>query len=164
MLLVALAAVLTGVAVFGQAKTPPTTAQSINANFDSVNRRLLEMAKDFPADKYEFKATPEVRSFREVIVHVFSGNAYAAKAGRGQSANWDEIDPKTYKTKAEVVSAFEKSIADSTAALKAVPAERLSQSVTPWMAVIEHSAEHYGQLVTYYRLNHLVPPESRPKK
>ena len=162
---VSLAGMLGGVAVFGQApKAPPTTAQSINANFDSVNRRLLEMAKDFPADKYEFKATPEVRSFREVIVHVFSGNAFAAKAGRGQQADWDELDAKSYKTKAEVVSAFEKAIADSTAALKAVPTERLSQSVTPWMAVIEHSAEHYGQLVTYFRLNHIVPPESRPKK
>jgi uncharacterized damage-inducible protein DinB len=164
-LFVSLATVLAGVAVFGQAaKTPPTTAQSINANFDSVNRRLLEMAKDFPAEKYEFKATPEVRSFREVIVHVFSGNAYAAKAGRGQQANWDELDAAKYKTKAEVVSAFEKAIADSSAALKAVPAEKLGQSITPWMPVIEHSAEHYGQLVTYYRLNHLVPPESRPKK
>jgi hypothetical protein len=30
--------------------------------------------------------------------------------------------------------------------------------------LIEHSGEHYGQLVVYYRLNNLVPPESRPKK
>ena len=29
---------------------------------------------------------------------------------------------------------------------------------------IEHSGEHYGQLVVYYRLAGLVPPESRPKK
>ena len=29
---------------------------------------------------------------------------------------------------------------------------------------IEHSGEHYGQLVVYYRINGLVPPESRPKK
>lgn len=29
---------------------------------------------------------------------------------------------------------------------------------------IEHSAEHYGQLVVYYRLAGIVPPESRPKK
>jgi hypothetical protein len=29
---------------------------------------------------------------------------------------------------------------------------------------IEHSGEHYGQLVAYYRLSGLVPPESRPKK
>jgi len=164
-LLLALAILMTGVAVFAQAaRTPPTVAQGLTANFDSVNRRLLEMAKDFPAEKYEYKATPEVRSFREVIVHVFSGNTYAAKAGRGQAANWDELDPKNYKTKAEVVSAFEKSIADSSAALKATPAEQLSKSAAPWLSVIEHSAEHYGQLVTYYRLNKLVPPESRPKK
>ena len=30
--------------------------------------------------------------------------------------------------------------------------------------LIEHSGEHYGQLVVYYRINGLVPPESRPKK
>jgi hypothetical protein len=29
---------------------------------------------------------------------------------------------------------------------------------------IEHAGEHYGQLVGYYRLSGLVPPESRPKK
>ena len=29
---------------------------------------------------------------------------------------------------------------------------------------IEHCGEHYGQLVVYYRLAGLVPPESRPKK
>jgi hypothetical protein len=26
---------------------------------------------------------------------------------------------------------------------------------------IEHSAEHYGQLVAYYRITGMVPPESR---
>jgi hypothetical protein len=29
---------------------------------------------------------------------------------------------------------------------------------------IEHLGEHYGQLVVYYRLSGLVPPESRTKK
>ena len=29
--------------------------------------------------------------------------------------------------------------------------------------VIEHSGEHYGQLVAYYRINGMVPPESREK-
>jgi hypothetical protein len=28
--------------------------------------------------------------------------------------------------------------------------------------VLEHSAEHYGLLVAYYRANGMVPPESRP--
>jgi len=30
--------------------------------------------------------------------------------------------------------------------------------------LIEHSGEHYGNLVVYYRTNGMVPPESRPKK
>jgi hypothetical protein len=30
--------------------------------------------------------------------------------------------------------------------------------------VMEHSAEHYGLLVAYYRANGIVPPSSRPKK
>jgi hypothetical protein len=30
--------------------------------------------------------------------------------------------------------------------------------------VTEHSAEHYGLLVAYYRVNGMVPPASRPKK
>jgi hypothetical protein len=29
------------------------------------------------------------------------------------------------------------------------------------MFAIEHSAEHYGQLVVYYRANNRVPPDSR---
>jgi hypothetical protein len=29
--------------------------------------------------------------------------------------------------------------------------------------VIEHSGEHYGQLVVYYRVNGMVPPDSRGK-
>src|SRR5262249_2224237 len=75
----------------------PTPAQSISRNFDSINRRVLEMAQDFPADKYDYRPTKEVRSFGEVIVHVMSGNVYAAKAGRGEQINWDELDPKDYK-------------------------------------------------------------------
>ena len=30
--------------------------------------------------------------------------------------------------------------------------------------LIAHTNDHYGQIVVYYRLNGLVPPESRPKK
>ena len=46
----------------------------------------------------------------------------------------------------------------------ATPASRYNETVQPWLSVIEHSGEHYGQLVVYYRINGLVPPESRPKK
>jgi hypothetical protein len=33
-----------------------------------------------------------------------------------------------------------------------------------WWGILEHTGEHYGQLVVYYRVNGMIPPESRPKK
>jgi hypothetical protein len=151
-------------ASFAFAQAPAATAKSFTAQFEDLNRRLLEMAKDFPEAKYGYRATPDVRSFGEIVVHVSSGNAYAAKAGRGEKANWDEIDPKGYTTKAAMVALLEKTIADANATLKAVPDDRWAKTVQPWLAVIEHAGEHYGQLVVYYRNNGMVPPESRPKK
>lgn len=143
---------------------PRTTVQSVRGHFASVNQRILTMAKDFPEGKYDFKLKPEMRTFGAVIVHIASGNVYAAKAGRGENVNWDELDSKDYSNKAAVVALMEKSIADAQATLKSVPDAALSKSIEPWISVIEHSAEHYGLLVAYYRANGLVPPESRPKK
>ena len=145
-----------------QSKTP-TAAESLGGNFADVNRKVLAMAKDFPKDKYNFRLKPEMRSFGAVIVHIASGNAFAAKAGRGEKVKWDELDAKNYPTKAEIVALMEKTIADSTATLKQFP-EGWQKSLEPFLSVTEHSAEHYGLLVAYYRANGLVPPESRPKK
>ncbi len=38
---------------------------------------------------------------------------------------------------------------------------RLAHNSYIWTFAIEHSAEHYGQLVVYYRANNLVPPDPR---
>ena len=157
----ALALLFVGSAL-GQRQSP-TPTQSISRNFDSINQRVLEMAQDFPADKYDFRPTKEVRSFGEVLVHVISGNVYAAKAGRGEQVNWDELNPKDFKGKAEIVAALQKSITDSDATLKNTPEERFTKNLRPWIDVIEHAAEHYGQLVVYYRVNGMTPPASRPR-
>ncbi len=140
---------------------PRSTADSVRGHFNSINKKILEMAKDFPEDKYNFKPKPEMRSFAEALVHIASGNVYAAKAGRGEKVNWDELDAKNYKTKAELVALMEKSIADANATLKSVPDDAFTKGVEPWYGVTEHNAEHYGQLVVYYRDSGLVPPASR---
>jgi hypothetical protein len=146
----------------GQQKTP-TAAERLGKVFDYINTKVVIMAKDFPEAQYGFKLKPEMRSFGDVIVHIASGNIYAAKAGRGQKVKWDELDPKNYKSKAEIVALMEKSVADANAALKENP-EGWQKSLEPFLSVIQHSSEHYGLLVAYYRANGLVPPESRPKK
>jgi len=148
----------------GQQKAP-TAAESLKRNFDYVNNKILEMAQDFPADKYDFKLKPEMRTFGAVIVHIASGNIYAAKAGKGEKVQWDdqEQNPAQYTTRAAVVAMLKKSIEDANAALKANP-EGPDKNMQPFLSVLQHSSEHYGLLVAYYRANGLVPPESRPKK
>jgi hypothetical protein len=147
---------------FAQAKKPDNPAESVRKHLASVDKRLLEMAKDFPEDKYDFKLKPEMRSFGEVLVHLVSGNIFAAERARGKKdAQWGELDAKNYKTKADVVALLEKHFADSEAALKTVPDAAFTKSVDPYLSVIEHNGEHYGMLVTYYRANGMVPPASR---
>jgi|SRR5581483_6074283 len=149
-----------------QAQAPArTSAQNLKGNLDYINKKILEMAQDFPADKYNFKLKPEMRSFGEVIVHVAGGNIFAGKAGMGEKVKWDdqEQDPKKFPTKADVVAMFKKSIDSANAAIAKNPMGP-QDNLQPYLAVIQHSSEHYGLLVAYYRANGLVPPESRPKK
>ena len=163
------AATLSALALLARAQgqRQPAPAQTIRSGFADVNRRVLAMAEDFPEALYGYKPTPEVRSFGDVIVHVVSGNAFGARAGRAPAfdwKDWTELDPKTFKGRAGIVAALKKSIEDATATLKATPDDSFNKTLQPWMSVIEHAAEHYGQLVVYYRANKMVPPESRPKK
>jgi hypothetical protein len=148
-----------------QQRPAPTPAQTIRGNLAGIDNKLLEMAKDFPADKYDFKLKPEMRSFGEVLVHIVGGNIYASKVARGdKDAKWDELDGSQYKTKEQIVALLQKNFADSEAALKALPDASFTQSLRPWVSVIEHSGEHYGLLVAYYRANGMVPPESRKQQ
>jgi hypothetical protein len=156
--------ILVAASLFGQPAAPPqTTAQRMKLQLDDLNRKVLEMAEDFPAEKYNYKPKPEMRTFGEMIIHIASGNVYGAKFGRGEKVKWDEMDPKQYPTKAAVVAEMKKTMSDMTATFDANP-EGPRKNFEPWISILEHSGEHYGLLVGYYRLNGLVPPESRPKK
>jgi DinB superfamily len=156
-------AVLLGLSTLACSQSkPPTAAESLKKNFDYINQKVLEMARDFPDSKYGYRLKPEMRSFGEVIVHIASGNVYAAKKGRGENVNWDELDPKQYPTKAQCVELMQKWIGEAGASLAKNP-EGVQGSLQPFLSVLQHSSEHYGLLVAYYRANGLVPPESRKK-
>jgi hypothetical protein len=146
-------------------KKADNPAESVRKHLASVDHRLLEMAKDFPEDKYDFRLKPEMRSFGEVLVHLVSGNIYVTQSAKGDpKAEWGELDAKKYPNKAAIVALLEKEFAASEAALKTLPDSAFTKSVDPYLSVTDHNSEHYGLLVAYYRANGLVPPASRPKK
>ena len=145
-------------------------------SWNEVGRKLIAMAEDFPEDKYDFKPTPAQRSFAEQLLHAAGASYYFTNPVMGQKPPAGE-DPKRerYKTKADIVAFVKKSVADGAAAIQSKGEKGLTTEVVYLpdqkarvldiaYGLIEHSGEHYGQLVVYYRLAGLVPPESRPKK
>jgi hypothetical protein len=145
-------------------------------NWNDIGRKLIAMAEDFPEDKYDFKPTPAQRSFAEQLLHAAGANYFVTNAVLGQKPPTGDPKRADYKTKADVVAFVKKSFADGAAALQAKGDKGLSDLVVDPFAhqydrvsdlawgFVEHDGEHYGQLVGYYRLSGLVPPESRPKK
>jgi uncharacterized damage-inducible protein DinB len=158
-------------------KPAPSPSQAVLETWNDVGRKLIAMAEDFPEDKYDFKPTPAQRSFAEQLLHAAGVNYFFTNLAKGEKPPAEE-DPKRdlYKTKADVAAFVKKSFADGADAIKAKGDKGMSQMVVDPFAhqqtrigdlaygFIEHSGEHYGQLVVYYRLSGLVPPESRPKK
>ena len=144
-------------------KTPPTPGQVYLHVWNDIGRKLIAMAEEFPEDKYDFKPTPEVRTFAEQLLHAAASNVYVAKAANGEKAQFPDLKREDYKTKASIVALLKQSVADGAAPLKANGDEQARKRPSLWVGFLEHAGEHYGQLVVYYRLNGIVPPESRPK-
>ncbi len=136
-----------------------------------VTRKLIDMGEDFPEDKYDFKPTPEVRTFAEQLLHAAGAVYYFKATVEGTGPASEQPKRSDFKSKAEIVAYAKKAFAEGTALLekadfsKTIKGSR--RQINPyefWSDFCEHPGEHYGQMVVYYRLNGLVPPESRPKK
>lgn len=157
-------------------KPAPSPSQAVLEQWKDIGRKLIAMAEDFPEDKYEYKPHPDSRTFAANLLHVSASMYYFTDPAQGQKPRYPD-DPKRdeLKTKAQVVAFVKKCIQDGADVIKAKGDKGMNESVKaggPELARIsdlayginEHSGEHYGQLVVYYRNNGLVPPESRPKK
>jgi uncharacterized damage-inducible protein DinB len=160
---------------------PPTPARSradeMLERWNDIGNKLVAMAKDFPEDKYDFKVQKDQRTFAENLLHAaaldfvlirrVSGTTVGPDFGEG-----DNPKREAFKTKADVVKFVEEAVADGAKVIQEQGdagldkttkffGNRMSHNSNIWMFAIEHSGEHYGQLVVYYRANNLVPPDSR---
>jgi uncharacterized damage-inducible protein DinB len=159
------------------AQPAPSPSQVVLSQWNEIGRKLIAMAEDFPEDKYDFKPTPAQRSFAEQMLHVTASMYYFTDPAQGQKPRYAD-DPKrdNLKTKADIVAFAKKCVEDGAAVIKSKGDKGMNESITDpeskqeervsdlAYGLTEHSGEHYGQLVVYYRLAGLVPPESRPKK
>src|SRR5215472_642989 len=157
-------------------KPPDSPSKVLLDSWNDVGRKLIAMAEDMPEDKYDFKPTPAQRSFAEQLLHAAGANYFFINPAKGVEAPKGDPKRAEFKTKSELVDYVKKSFADGAALIQSKGDTGLGDlMVDPFSknqarfsdfawGFIEHSGEHYGQLVVYYRVAGLVPPESRPKK
>ena len=149
--------------------------------WNHVGNRLIAMAKDFPEDKYDFKVQKDERTFAQNLLHVAAVDydlvSKVAGSRIGPDFGKDGHNPsrEVYKTKADVVKLLEQAVADGAKVIQQQGDAGLDATMPfgwetgkhvvhisyIWLTAIEHSTEHFGQLVVYYRASNLVPPESR---
>ena len=150
-LFVAIAALITAGAVSAQGQPqqpPPTWDQVALRSFNGVYDKLIEMAKDFPEDKFDYKPHPDSRSFIEELQH--SLGAIQSGVARLKGAQPDPAASKI-RDRAALVAALQ--------AAKTEYATLWEKEKSPGIIrITEHAGEHYGKLVTIYRVNGRVPP------
>jgi len=134
-----------------------------------VKSEILRSTDKIPEDMWSFQPTPQVRTVAQLFAHVADGQyEICGMASEGKPVQKD-IE-KTAKTKAQIVSALNDAFAYCDAAYaKMTDASAVEQvdffgrKLTRIGAMdfnVAHTAEHYGNLVTYMRIKGIVPPSS----
>jgi hypothetical protein len=142
---------------------PENTRDVLLAGWIHLGEKVVKLADEFPEDKYDYKPVDTVRSFADVLRHVAFWNEYVAKAARGEKPDGrqNELPKAQFATKAAIVAALKSSLAMAASELRSSSPAPEPRATGLWMSFISHSSEHYGQLVVYFRMNGLVPPETR---
>ena len=155
------AVMLAGTTQLAAQQAPPTFETSVFNTWKSLHDKILVMAKDtvFPDEKLGSKPHPDSRTVLEEFRHVTIGLEMTSALLAGQKFDYNarvKADESKPKTRASVVAEMEKAMAASYELVKTNPKPLL-------IGWIDHQAEHYGKLVSNYRMNNIVPPISRPK-
>jgi len=136
--------------------------------YTGVKNNLIKMAEKMPEENYGFKATPDVRTFGQLMAHIADSQARTCSAVNGGEPKAVNAGSKT--AKADIVAAMKESFAicdtavdgltDATAVqmIKTPRGER--SKLGALMGLVSHSNEEYGYSAVYMRLKGVTPPSS----
>jgi uncharacterized damage-inducible protein DinB len=149
-------------------------SQAIRDAWRGARRNLQDSATEMSEANYGFKPVDQVRTFGQILAHVAGANYVFCSAARGEKSPFAEDHfEKTATTKAAIVKALNDSIAYCDAAYDRLTDKSAGETIgsafgsgqatraTALLGNTGHNQEHYGNLVTYFRIKGLVPPSSR---
>jgi uncharacterized damage-inducible protein DinB len=177
---VCIALIVSAGLVPASAQNSPSTADSTAPSYDmkpqslldleTMQKKFADLAKAIPADKFNWRPSPDARSFAELFLHV-SGERYGILALMG-TPQPEGFDGKTFEKsttdKTQILAELNKSwefaqkaINGMTNADFAKPLPKLGPQANAGDVVyilVSDAHEHLGQAVAYARENGIVPP------
>ena len=146
----------------------------LKQQWEGIRTNVVRTAEIVPEDKYDFKPTPEVRSFRDLFIHIVEENYFFMGVVTGERAG-DPNRFKNLKTRAEIVKALNESYDYGAKALAGLDDQKAMEMVPlmgnrqgpRWSAALANivdNMDHYGNLVVYMRLNGIVPPSTAARQ
>ena len=174
-LAVVCASAFLGGSAFAQAPAGANPISSgVRTAWESGKRNLTRSAELMPEKDYSFRPVDTVRTFGQILAHVAGANYVFCSAAKGEmSPHAEEAFEKTATTRAQIIKVLGESMAYCDAAYAALDDKRAGETVElpfgmgkgaralPLMINSGHLQEHYGNLVTYFRIKGMVPPSSQ---
>ena len=136
-------------------------------------KNLVAAAEEMPADKYDYKATPQQMSFAHLTIHVTeTNNLLCSKVADVPEPK--AAEPKDTDGKDKLVAAMKSSFDFCSSALAKVDDSKLGDELELFgghkgtramaMFIITNAlADHYSVAAMYLRLNGMLPPSAQKK-
>jgi hypothetical protein len=182
-------ALVSGAAAFQQPQTPaappaqqprplPGVTVEVRNIYNNIKANITKSADMFPEDKYGWSPTPDVRTWGGLLGHIVDDNNNGCWVLAGDTAAQPRLDNQGKPTdagkdlkKADIVRLLAESFARCDKAFDALTEANMAErngtgNRSKFGAMFyntQHINEHYGNIVTYMRLQGMVPPSSAPR-
>jgi uncharacterized damage-inducible protein DinB len=150
---------------------PAGPAAEVQRAYAGQMNNIMKAAEKMPADQYQYKPTPEVRTFARVVNHVTEAQARSCGAANHTAPeNMVKVPSDTAADKDEILAGLKASFAECDKAFAATTDANFTEMFTLgqnkrsragllW-GTVSHDNEQYATLAMYLRLKGLVPPSS----
>jgi uncharacterized damage-inducible protein DinB len=166
------ALVQVGVAQAPKAGSGNPVSDAARQIMDRQSRNLVAAAEEMPQDHFDFKPTPQQRSFGDIVAHTAQSKNFLCSSISGKPPA-AQFKPAIFPdSKTSAVDALKSSFDFCKEALGGIDDSHLAEQVdffghrkvsraAALFALTSDWADHYSAMATYLRLNKLLPPTAQ---
>jgi DinB superfamily len=152
------------------APTAAGPAGEVQRAYAGQMNNILKAAEKMPADQYQYKPTPEVRTFARVVNHVTEAQTRSCGTANHVAPADMVKPPSDTADKDAIIAGLKASFAECDKAFAATTDANFTEMYTAGQGkrsraglmwgTVSHDNEQYSTLAMYLRLKGLVPPSS----